>query len=385
MSNESILKSLSRETKALIVVSEFEARRMPMFQMRAVLNEIVANEEEKKLIIDLVENDLKATGYHPNQISAFLQDLLNDAQGGGDASLRTTRRLRSPFAQGFEVSVTPPADQPAAPVVPPPARPVPAMQPQQEAPAAPVAPGGRASPFAGLTAHSVSQSHQAPPPGPAPAPGLRPAGVPGLAPAGVPGLKVGTPAQGGQRVSQTAPPPNVAKPKVAVTTPTPIPGKSPTPLPQGTRTGIGKTGVPVDAAFFGSGVAAMHMESKPTILLADDDKRIRIVFRLCIERMGFRVLEAEDGNEAWKKIQAGGLALVCLDMKMPGLHGLEVLQRMTNSQIDTPVIICSAYDQLKDEFIIATHPRLRYLVKPVASEALEKAVKELIGEPAKGS
>ncbi|MCW8134027.1 MAG: hypothetical protein KIS92_27015, partial [Planctomycetota bacterium] len=120
MSNESILKSLSRETKALIVVSEFEARRMPMFQMRAVLNEIVANEEEKKVIIDLVENDLKATGYHPNQISAFLQDLLNEAPGGGDNSLRTTRRLRSPFSMGFEVSVPeqgavpPPPGAPAA-------------------------------------------------------------------------------------------------------------------------------------------------------------------------------------------------------------------------------------------------------------------------------
>ncbi|MCW8130492.1 MAG: response regulator, partial [Planctomycetota bacterium] len=207
--------------------------------------------------------------------------------------------------------------------------------------------------------------------------------VPGLTPAPVPGLKPNTSA--GQRVSANAAPTDVPKPKVPVTTPTPIPGRSPTPLPQGTRMGIGKTGVPVDQAFFGHGVAAMHMESKPTILLADDDKRIRIVFRLCLERMGFRVVEAEDGNEAWKKIQQGGLALVCLDMKMPGLHGLEVLQRMNNSQIDLPVIICSAYDQLKDEFIIATHPRLRYLVKPVASEALEKAVKELVGEPAKGA
>lgn len=373
MSNESILKSLSRETKALIVVSEFEARRMPMFQMRAVLNEIVQNEEEKKVIIDLVENDLKATGYHPNQIASFLQDLLNDQ--GGDQALRTTRRLRSPFAMGFEVSPNaPPADAPAGappPAVPPPMVPPPVTHaPAAQAPAASVS---RPSPFAGLTGGQAPSAPAAPP---------RPI-TQGLAPAGVPGLRVATPAQG-QRVSAAAVPSNIPKPKVPVTTPTPIPGKSPTPLPQGTRVGIGKTGVPVDAAYFGSSLAQMHIDSKPGILLADDDKRIRIVFRLCIERMGFRVIEAEDGNEAWKKIQQGGLALVCLDMKMPGLHGLEVLQRMVNSQIDTPVIICSAYDQLKDEFLVATHPKLRYLVKPVASEALEKAVKDLIGEPAKG-
>ena len=52
--SDSILKSLSRETKALIVVSEFEARRMPMFQMRAILSEIVTDGEEK---IDTVHVD----------------------------------------------------------------------------------------------------------------------------------------------------------------------------------------------------------------------------------------------------------------------------------------------------------------------------------------
>jgi DNA-binding NtrC family response regulator len=117
--------------------------------------------------------------------------------------------------------------------------------------------------------------------------------------------------------------------------------------------------------------------------LADDDSRIRIVFRMVLERLGMAVLEAGDGNEAWRKIQEGNVCLAILDMKMPGLHGLEVLGRMADRQLEIPVIVCSAYDQLKDEFIIATHPRLRYLVKPVSSEALEKAVRELVPMPSK--
>ena len=56
MGEDSVLKSLSRETKALIVVSEFEAKRMPMFQLRSVLKEIVNNQEEQKIIIDFCNN-----------------------------------------------------------------------------------------------------------------------------------------------------------------------------------------------------------------------------------------------------------------------------------------------------------------------------------------
>jgi DNA-binding NtrC family response regulator len=138
--------------------------------------------------------------------------------------------------------------------------------------------------------------------------------------------------------------------------------------------------------FFGKGSVKTQMaleDHRTRVLLADDDKRIRIVFRLCLERLGLKVIEAEDGNDAWRKIQEGNLALAVLDMKMPGLHGLEVLTRMVDKHVDMPVIICSAYDNLKEEFVVATYPKLRYLIKPVASESLERAVRELVSLPAK--
>jgi len=57
---------------------------------------------------------------------------------------------------------------------------------------------------------------------------------------------------------------------------------------------------------------------------------------------------------------------------------LEVLSRMADKQFRIPVIVCSAYDQLKDEFVVQTYPRLRYLVKPVAPEQLVGSIKELL-------
>jgi DNA-binding response OmpR family regulator len=136
-----------------------------------------------------------------------------------------------------------------------------------------------------------------------------------------------------------------------------------------------------DTFYFGAPAQALQADKvqRPKVLLADDDKRIRIVFRLCLERLGCQVIEAGDGHEAWRTLEEGGIDLAVLDMKMPGLHGLEVLTRMVNSRITPPVVICSAYDNLRDEFVVASYPKLRYLVKPVPTEALEAAVRDLLG------
>ncbi len=352
MSPEELIKTLGRETKALIVVNEFEARRMPMFQLRSILNVLVANEEEKKIIIDLVENDLKATGYHPNQVTAFLQDLLNEEPVSAPQTLQVTRRLRSPFSRSFESA--PPAQAPA---------PLPAAQPPVAPTALPgysIRPAGQ--PAGGTAAYTMPNAPvKMPPAGSTP---VRQTGV------GLPAVNPPTQPQG-QRVAPIRPPSNVAAPKVPLST-GPVTGN-----PNASH----GTSKPGDAMFFGSG-AGVEVATKPKVLLADDDKRIRIVFRMCLERLGCQVVEVEDGNEAWKILQEDAFSMVVLDMKMPGLHGLEVLTRMTAKQIHTPVIVCSAYDNLKDEFVVATRKNLKYLVKPVAAESLDSAARELLNMPA---
>lgn len=348
MSDPSILKMLSRETKALILVSEFEARRMPMFQMRAVLDAIANDDEDRKVIIDLVENDLRATGYHPNQIAAFLNDLLNKEAPREEVNVRATRRLRSPFAQSFAAG--PPG-----------------------APPAPTMPAAQVAGFQPPNPVAAPRTNLPPPPK-----------LPGLASPPPPGTAVGMP---------IPPPPDAGAP--AASAPHRQPAGPATPIhPVPAVTAVRpRPGLPVGAApvklsvqqeeeakklHFGGKAGAFQIEEKPRVLLADDDKRIRIVFRLCLEKLGCQVVEAEDGTQAWETIQKGGITLVVMDMKMPGLHGLEVISRMKTQHIDLPVVVCSAYDQLKDEFVIASKKNLRYLVKPVAVENLEGAVRELI-------
>jgi len=119
---------------------------------------------------------------------------------------------------------------------------------------------------------------------------------------------------------------------------------------------------------------------KLTVLIADDDRRIRMIYKIKLEERGYRVIEAADGNEAWNRISEGLVGAAIMDMKMPGMHGLDVMQRMVDAGMALPVVVCSAYDQLQDEFVVATYPRFKYLVKPVSADDLIAALEELIAK-----
>lgn len=136
-----------------------------------------------------------------------------------------------------------------------------------------------------------------------------------------------------------------------------------------------------DAKGIGQAVSqAAAAVGRKTVLVADDDKRVRMVFRIKLEQQGFNVLEAPDGADAWRRLEAGGVDALVLDMKMPGMHGLEVLSRLADAGKDLPVVICTAYDRLDDEFVVATYPRLRYLTKPVDADKLAQTLLNLLAE-----
>ena len=138
-----------------------------------------------------------------------------------------------------------------------------------------------------------------------------------------------------------------------------------------------------DTLHFGSeptGVRGAANANRPVVLVADDDNRIRMVFRIKLEQRGFNVIEVEDGAEAWKRLGQGGINALVLDMKMPGLHGLEILSRLSDAKQELPVVVCTAYDRLDDEFVVATYPQLRYLTKPVDADQLADTLTGLLAE-----
>ncbi len=68
------------------------------------------------------------------------------------------------------------------------------------------------------------------------------------------------------------------------------------------------------------------MESKPTVLIVDDDKKQLIIIRHILERGGFRVIEALNGDEALEAARTHQPDVMLIDIWMPGINGIDVIQ-----------------------------------------------------------
>lgn len=83
--------------------------------------------------------------------------------------------------------------------------------------------------------------------------------------------------------------------------------------------------------------------SMPTILIVDDEPAIRRSLTDILGDEGYTIEEAENGEEALQKIKANRYDLVLLDIKMPRVDGMEVLQRLANEELAIPVVMLSGH------------------------------------------
>ncbi len=86
------------------------------------------------------------------------------------------------------------------------------------------------------------------------------------------------------------------------------------------------------------------MTQSKRILVADDSPTITTLLRSALEGAGYEVSSAVDGVEAYEKGRDGEFDLAILDQLMPGLLGLEIIDRWRKEGIDIPVIMLSGVD-----------------------------------------
>ncbi|TGY96756.1 response regulator transcription factor [Petralouisia muris] len=100
-----------------------------------------------------------------------------------------------------------------------------------------------------------------------------------------------------------------------------------------------------------------------TILIADDEKEIRDLLRLYLEKDGYQVLEAENGIAAVALLEKEEIDMALLDIMMPELDGYQVLKRIRESS-NIPVMILSAKNQDSDKILGLDLGADDYLSKP---------------------
>jgi len=113
-----------------------------------------------------------------------------------------------------------------------------------------------------------------------------------------------------------------------------------------------------------------------TILVVDDEEAIRTLLKEELEDEGYKVLIATDARDALKIVEAEPLDLVILDIRMPGMDGLEALPRILGLKEGLPVILNSAYSQFQESFM--SWAADAYVVKSSDLTELKEKIKELI-------
>jgi DNA-binding response OmpR family regulator len=109
-------------------------------------------------------------------------------------------------------------------------------------------------------------------------------------------------------------------------------------------------------------------------LIVDDEPNVRLVFRTALETAGYTVTEAGDGHTALATLRTDGADLVLLDLRMPGLDGIEVLRRLQDAGEFVPVVIITAHGSLPDVVATMKLGAADFLPKPVTPANLREVV-----------
>jgi PAS domain S-box-containing protein len=125
---------------------------------------------------------------------------------------------------------------------------------------------------------------------------------------------------------------------------------------------------------------AQKVENGCTVMLIEDEEMVRKIAKAMLTRLGYAVIEAQDGVEAVKLFQEHQTEIDCVlsDLTMPRMNGWETLTALRKAGADVPVILASGYD--KNTVMAGDHPELpqAFLNKPYSMAALKDVLTEVI-------
>ena len=122
------------------------------------------------------------------------------------------------------------------------------------------------------------------------------------------------------------------------------------------------------------------MQGSPTILVVEDEAALVTMLRYNLEKQGFRVEEAGDGEEALVRIVEAKPDLVLLDWMLPSLSGIEVCRqiRRRSTTRDLPIIMLTARTEDQDLVRGLNTGADDYITKPFSTEALLARIRALL-------
>jgi DNA-binding response OmpR family regulator len=122
----------------------------------------------------------------------------------------------------------------------------------------------------------------------------------------------------------------------------------------------------------------IDVQSMQTILVIDDDEAIRQVIGVMLENEGFRSIMAADGKTGLQEAFASRPSLIIVDLRMPGLSGVDVCKAIRSAGVQTPLIVLSAVGDEIDKVLLLEIGADDYVVKPFGTRELLARIRAVL-------
>jgi len=114
------------------------------------------------------------------------------------------------------------------------------------------------------------------------------------------------------------------------------------------------------------------------ILIVDDEPNVRLMYRSALESEGYELFEADCGAKALEQCAGRKYDAAILDLRMPGMDGLELLEQMHERGINNPVVIITAFADVPNAVNAMKLGAIDFLQKPILPEQLRGIVRDIL-------
>lgn len=122
------------------------------------------------------------------------------------------------------------------------------------------------------------------------------------------------------------------------------------------------------------------MDKNMKILVVDDFSTMRRIVKNLLRDLGFtNTHEADDGSTAWPMLQSGDFDFVVTDWNMPGMTGIELLQKIrADERLKTVPVLMVTAEAKRDQIVAAAQAGVNgYVVKPFTAAALKEKIEKI--------
>jgi FixJ family two-component response regulator len=114
------------------------------------------------------------------------------------------------------------------------------------------------------------------------------------------------------------------------------------------------------------------------ILIVDDERNVRLMYRAALAGLGYDIFEAISAESALEQFRAQKYDVAILDLRMPGMDGMELLDRMRRLGIATPVAFITAYGDVPNAVRAMELGAIDFLPKPPTPDQLRDVVHDIL-------